>query len=105
MSEQSASNKLGKVDIAIITVLPDECEAVLERFKPYAPYHHPHGRTYWICNLQTKDGHDCKVAIVRTSDQGNDISQKLANDIIADIKQGLFLLSVLVVEFPMKNSR
>lgn len=34
MSEQSAPNKLGKVDIAIITVLPDECEAVLERFKP-----------------------------------------------------------------------
>lgn len=92
MSEQSAPNKLGKVDIAIITVLPDECEAVLERFKPYAPYHHPHGRTYWICNLQTKDGHDCKVAIVRTSDQGNDISQKLATDIIADIKPGLILI-------------
>src|SRR4051812_48996192 len=69
--------KVQKVDIAIITIREDEYKALLQRFKP-APDRAPDRRTYGICHVNTKSGHNYTIAIARCSEQGNDTSQKLA---------------------------
>jgi WD40 repeat protein/nucleoside phosphorylase len=80
-----------KVDIAIITIREDEFEAVLQRFKP-AAYREPGGRSYGICHVQTRLGHMCTIAVARCSEQGNDISQQLAHDMIHDLNPQLILV-------------
>ncbi len=92
MDERLMSRELKKVDIAIITILPEESEAVLKHFKPTVPYHHPRGRIYWICEVTAKDGYRYVVTIARRGVQGNDTSQKLANDIIRDLDPELILV-------------
>jgi nucleoside phosphorylase len=80
-----------KVDIAIITIREDEFQAVLQRFRS-TPYSIPDGRTYGICHVTSKGGRDYKIAIARSSDQGNDTSQRLAHDIIHDLNPELLLV-------------
>jgi nucleoside phosphorylase len=85
------TEKLQKVDIAIITIREDEFEALLQRFRP-TPDREPGRRTYGICHVNTKSGYHYTIAIARCSEQGNDTSQKLANDIIHDLNPQLLLV-------------
>jgi nucleoside phosphorylase len=80
-----------KADIAIITIREDEFEAVLQRFPP-TPYHGSSGRTYSISQVQTKAGKNCIVAVVRCSEQGTDVAQQVAHDMIQDLNPQLLLV-------------
>ncbi|MBO0796903.1 MAG: hypothetical protein J2P36_38980, partial [Ktedonobacteraceae bacterium] len=80
-----------QADFAIITIRHDEFAAVLQRF-PSKPHIGPSGRTYGICEVRAKTGNFCKVAIVRCSEQGNDLAQQIANDIIADLNPQMILV-------------
>ncbi|HEU5230254.1 MAG TPA: TIR domain-containing protein, partial [Ktedonobacteraceae bacterium] len=81
-----------KVDCAIITILPEEFQAVYDRFKP-GPYKDSASlRTYGISRIQTREGNICTVAIARTNRQGNDASQQLANWMIQDLDPQVLLV-------------
>ncbi len=81
-----------KVDFAIITILPEEFEAIYDRFSPDV-YDDPVSQyTYGISRVQTKAGKTCIVAIARTSRQGNDASQQLATQIIQDLDPRMLLV-------------
>lgn len=80
-----------KVDIAIITIREDEYKALLQRFEP-TPDREPGRRTYGICHVKTKIGYNYTISIARCSEQGNDTSQKLANDMIHDLNPQLILV-------------
>lgn len=84
--------EIKKVDFAIITILPEEYEAIHKRFAPY-PYTLPStGHTYGISHIQTKEGRDCTVAIARTSRPANDASQQLAHRMINDLNPQMLLV-------------
>ncbi len=84
--------KLEKVDVAIITILPEEYAAIHARFGP-EPYTDPSSQhTYGISQIMTKGGKNRTVAIARTSRQGNDASQQLANWMISDLNPGILLV-------------
>jgi len=79
------------VDIAIITVLEDEFRAALQRFK--TEYRNtPGGLSYYMSRAQTWDARETTIAITRSSEQGNDASQKLAGDIIRELNPRLILV-------------
>jgi nucleoside phosphorylase len=80
-----------QVDFAIITIREDEFEAVLQRF-PAEAQQGTSGRTYGICQVQTKTGKSCKVAVTRSSEQGNDAAQQVANDMISDLDPQMLLV-------------
>src|ERR1051326_8915812 len=80
-----------KADIGIITIREDEFQAVLHRFEA-TPYREPGKRTYGICSIQTNSGGNYTMAIARCSEQGNDTSQHLANDMILDLDPQLILV-------------
>lgn len=80
-----------KVDIAIITIRPDEFKAVRSRFET-EERHIPGGRTYLIGEVKTQDGQTYTIAIARCSDQGNDTSQRLAHSIIHHLDPQLILV-------------
>lgn len=79
------------VDIAIITVREDEFRAVLQRFETERQYTHS-GLSYYMSRVQTLDAHYYRIAITRCSEQGNDVSQKLASDIIHELNPRLILV-------------
>jgi nucleoside phosphorylase len=84
--------KIEKVDFAIITILPEEENAVLTRFT-YHPYTDPSSKqSYGISQVQTRDGKNCTVAIARTVRQGNDASQRLAHSMIDDLDPQMLLV-------------
>lgn len=78
------------IDFAIITIHHDEFAAVLQRF-PSNPHAGLSGRTYGISEVRTKAGKICKVAVVRCSEQGNDLAQQIAHDIITDLNPQMVL--------------
>jgi nucleoside phosphorylase len=80
-----------QVDFALITIREDEFEAVLQRFSAEVQ-EGDSGRTYGICQAQTKTGKSCSVAVVRTSEQGNDVAQQVASDMIRDLDPQLLLV-------------
>ena len=80
-----------QVDFAIITIRPDEFAAVLQRF-PTQVQKGPSGRTYGISQVITKTGKTCRVAVVRSSEQGNDAAQQVANDLINDLDPQILLV-------------
>src|SRR5690348_1807820 len=80
-----------QVDFAIITIREDEFEAVLQRF-PTEAQTGDSGRTYGICEIQTKTGKNCRIAIVCCSEQGNDVSQQVASDMIRDLDPQILLV-------------
>ena len=80
-----------QVDFAIITIRPDEFAAVLQRF-PTEVQKGQSGRTYGISQIQMRSGKNVKVAVVRASGQGNDISQQVASDIINDLDPQMLLV-------------
>src|SRR3989442_1613000 len=83
---------LMKVDFAIITMLPEEFDAILARF-PHTPYTHPTSQQpYGISQVQTKGGKNRLVAMARTTRQGSDASQQLANRMITDLNPQTLLV-------------
>jgi nucleoside phosphorylase len=83
-----------KVDIAIITIRDDEFSAVFDRLNAYmsGPINGPSGRTYAILSVPTTTGKTCSVALARSPEQGNDVSQQVASDIIRDLDPQLILV-------------
>ena len=79
------------VDFAIITIRSDELAAILQRF-PTKVHKGSCGRTYGISQVTTKTGKKCKVGVVRCSEQGNDDSQQVANDVISDLDPQMILV-------------
>ncbi len=80
-----------QVDFAIITIRPDEFAAVLQRF-PTQVQKGPSGRTYGISQVVTKTGKTCRAAVVRSSEQGNDAAQQVANEVINDLDPQILLV-------------
>jgi nucleoside phosphorylase len=80
-----------QMDCVIITIRPDEFEAVLQRF-PTKVHKGPSGRTYGISQVHTKTGKNCSVAVVRSSEQGNDAAQQVAYDVINDLDPQMLLV-------------
>lgn len=81
-----------KADFAIITIKWNEVEAILNRFDA-TPIDGQSGRSYGLCQLQTKTGKACcTVIIARCSEQGNDSSQQVAHDIINDFDPQILLV-------------
>src|SRR5579864_1771142 len=80
-----------QVDFAIITIREDEFVAVLQHF-PAKVQKGASGRTYAIAQVQTKSGIGCTIALVRSSEQGTDASQQVANDIINDLDPQMLLV-------------
>ena len=79
------------VDFAIITILDEEYYALDQHFKP-RPQHYASGRTYGICQVQSLEGKDYTVAIRRCSEQGPNVAQHLAQDMIRDLSPSLLLV-------------
>jgi nucleoside phosphorylase len=81
-----------KVDFAIITMRPEEQEAIHIRFTPQ-PYNDPSSQqTYGISQVQTSNGKNCAVAIASPSRRGNDASQQLASRMINDLDPQMLLV-------------
>src|SRR5437016_4636515 len=83
-----------KADIAIITTREDEFGAVFDRLEAYLPepLNGPSGRTYAIFSVPTKTNKACTIALARGSEQGNDVSQQVASDMIRDLDPQLLLV-------------
>src|SRR5579859_2026030 len=91
-----------QVDFAIITNRLDEFEAILRRF-PAAIHTGTSGRAYGIGQVQAKTDDTCTVAFVRGSEQGNDVAQQIANDMINDLNPQLFLVVGTASGVPSNN--
>src|SRR5215469_3890365 len=81
---------LMKVDIAIMTVLEDEFRAVRRRFKTERR-RISDGRTYLIGEVKTEK-QTYTIAIKRCIEQANDVSQRLAHQMIHDLDPRLILV-------------
>ena len=83
-----------KVDIAIITIRDDEFDAVFDRLEEHQlePIHGTSGRTYAIFSVPTRTGKVCAVALARCPEQGADVAQQVASDIIRDLDPRLILV-------------
>lgn len=79
-----------KVDIAIMTVREDEFMAVRRRFKTERR-RIPDGRTYLIGEVKTEK-QTYTIAIKRCIEQANDVSQRLAHQMIHDLDPRLILV-------------
>jgi nucleoside phosphorylase len=81
----------GKIDFAIITIRPDEHNAVLQRF-PKEYIHKGKHRSYSVSRIPLKDEGSYLVAVVRSLDQGEGHAQDVARDIIEDLDPQWLLL-------------
>src|SRR5438128_1957976 len=83
-----------KADIAIITTRDDEFGSVFDRLEECRsePLDGPSGRTYAIFSVPTRANKACAVALVRGFEQGNDVSQQVASDMIRDLDPQLLLV-------------
>jgi len=73
-----------RVDFAVITIRPDEFEAVLERFSPRQPVEGGK-QLYEYCRLTTDESVECSVVVVRSLEQGANSAQSVARDVIEDL--------------------
>jgi nucleoside phosphorylase len=83
-----------RADIAIITTREDEFGAVFDRLEEYLlePLKGPSGRTYAIFSVPTRTNNACAISLERGSEQGNDVSQQVASDMIRDLDPQLLLV-------------
>ncbi len=84
-----------KADIAIITIREDEFGAVFDRleenqFKPLKGL--ISGRRYATFSVPVSDNKVSVVALARSSEQGNDVSQQIASDMIRDFDPQILLV-------------
>lgn len=78
------------VHVAIITIREDEFEAVRKRFT--TRLYVCRERRYLLGEVTSYNRQHYTVAITRCSEQGNDVSQQLASDIIHDLNPKLILV-------------
>jgi nucleoside phosphorylase len=84
-----------KADIAIMTIRDDEYGAVFDRLEEYdlKPFRGSASkRTYAIFSVPTITKKTCVVALARSPEQGNDVSQLVASDIMRDLDPQLLLV-------------
>jgi nucleoside phosphorylase len=81
----------GKVDFAILTVVDDEFEAVLDRFPPFGQT--TGRRVYNLHRLDLPGGDAYVVAILRCIEMGNGEALSAARDVLEDLEPR-WLLSV-----------
>ncbi len=94
-----------RADIAIITIREDEFEAVFDRLDK-----HPSkivkglkGRTYAIITVPINGNKTCTVALTRSPEQGNDVSQKIASEMIRDLDPKILLVVGIAGGFPTND--
>src|SRR5258706_1029572 len=80
-----------QADFAIIAMREDEYKALASRFHP-TPQRGASGRNYGISKIQTKDGKNRTVALARCEEQGPQLAQQLANDMIKDLSPSLLVV-------------
>jgi nucleoside phosphorylase len=73
----------GKIDFGIITILEDEFQAVLERFKP--EFIVEGNRRYVLSRVETAESKYSQVAIVKSPGIGTGEGQVVARDMIEDL--------------------
>lgn len=83
-----------KVDIAIMTIREDEFGAVFDRLEEYLlePFKGLSGRTYAIFSVPTVTNKTCKVALARSPEQGQDVAQFVASNILHDLDPQILLV-------------
>ncbi len=91
---QSTSMDIGQVrdqvSIAILTVRPDECDAVLKCF-PSASAVTGGKNWYWYARVEAANG-EVGVAVARCIEQGEGIAQATARNVIDDLNPKWLLL-------------
>ena len=94
-----------QVDITIITIRDDEFSAVFDRLEEYQlePIHGMSGRTYAIFSVPTRTEKVCAVALARCPEQGADVAQQVASDIIRDLDPRLILVVGIAGGIPQKD--
>jgi nucleoside phosphorylase len=91
----------GKVDFAILTIREDECNAVLDRFKPQD---HVEGqRRYEAGELTSISGRKLSVVVARCVKQGEGEAQRLADYLIQDLEPSLLVLIGIGGAVPSKD--
>jgi nucleoside phosphorylase len=84
MTSHTLAQLNGTIDFGIITIKPEEYDAVLDRFP--GENNLEGERSYRISDILTDDvGKIIRTAIVRTNDQGELEAQSAASDMIADL--------------------
>ncbi|MFO1040469.1 MAG: hypothetical protein U0941_01710 [Planctomycetaceae bacterium] len=82
----------GCIDFAIITIRPDEFEAVLKRFTPHFPVIDG-AQIYEYSQIIRPDHYSITVAVVRSYDQGQVPALSVAKDVINDLKPRWLVLA------------
>ncbi len=91
----------GKVDFAILTIREDECNAVLDRFKPQD---HVEGqRRYEAGELASISGRKLSFVVARCVKQGEGEAHRLANYLIQDLDPSLLVLIGIGGAVPSKD--
>lgn len=100
MGETVPINALhNRVDLAIITILQEEYEAVLERFSPRKTV--DGGKQFYeYCRFRTETNTKCGVAVLRSLEQGATAAQSVARDVIDDLNPGWLLLTGIAGAVP-----
>lgn len=93
----------GKVDFAVITIRPDEYEAVLERF-PGRQTVLGGDEKYEYAKFRNSYGELVSVAVARTPGQGNNAAQQTANDMFNDLHPKWIALVGIAGGFPSDDS-
>lgn len=81
-----------KVDFAIVTIKPEEMEAVLKRFPPEDTVHGTSNRQYNITRVYLDSGECFLVAHVRCTKPGNAEGQAIVRDIYDELQPRVILL-------------
>jgi nucleoside phosphorylase len=89
----------GQVDVGIITIRPDEFEAMLDRF-PSRRSVKGSFREYHFSRVQTGAKEELGVVVARSPDQGTGPVQALANNMIADLNPWWIFVVGIAGGFP-----
>jgi nucleoside phosphorylase len=89
----------GKVDFAVITIRPDEYQAVLDRF-PGRQTVLGGDENYEYAKFRNSYGELVSVAVARTPGQGNNAAQQTANDMFNDLRPKWIALVGIAGGFP-----
>ena len=104
-SEESlpATALRGQIDVGIITIREDEFEAVLDRF-PSRRHLIGTASNYQLARLQIHGGHELRVAVARSPEQGQSAAQALASTMITDLTPRWIFVVGIAGGFPGSES-
>jgi nucleoside phosphorylase len=75
----------GKVDFAIVTIKPEELQAIRDQFVDSAFTIVSGARAYAVTEVPVRGGAAAVVAVTRCASQGNGVAQDVARDIITEL--------------------